>query len=59
MSTHNISFYGEIRKIITKYSSLTIPLHFAKWDNFCRQEIDSYKYTQTNILGQKYGLVRN
>ena len=32
MSTNNICFYGEIRKyyprIITKYSSLTIPLQY-------------------------------
>ena len=26
MSTHNICFYGELEKIITKYSSLTSPL---------------------------------
>ena len=34
MSTHNICFHGEIRKIFTRYPPLSRPMHMSEIFNF-------------------------
>ena len=55
MCTHNICFYGEIKKndsrIITKYSSITIPLVDDRNLHFCNLQTKNDK--QSNALREQ------